>query len=196
MAPAVAGIAAFPLLPVAPLPADRFPDRPGRDAASGSKPRNHGCNRGAAARAPVCSNLRSDGHDVDEHARRNLDRSAIRSRPQLRCRGANRQLPSHLSSPPTYRKVNPADSLILVIVAYSDTLPITTVDDFGPMPLSRFRRSRGDASRDRGRAEAGGAPSVRPCKTAHASRSRTHAPRLRVQPRTVPRPENAARAGR
>ncbi|MGZ5121055.1 MAG: efflux RND transporter permease subunit, partial [Burkholderiales bacterium] len=43
---------------------------------------------------------------------------------------ANRQLPTNLPSPPIYRKVNPADSPILVIAAYSDTLPITTVDDF------------------------------------------------------------------
>ena len=43
---------------------------------------------------------------------------------------AARQLPTTLTSPPTYRKVNPADSPILILAAHSDTLPLTTVDDF------------------------------------------------------------------
>ncbi len=42
---------------------------------------------------------------------------------------AGRQLPQTLSTPPTYRKVNPADSPILVLAARSDSLPITQVDD-------------------------------------------------------------------
>ncbi|MGD0025635.1 MAG: efflux RND transporter permease subunit, partial [Xanthobacteraceae bacterium] len=40
------------------------------------------------------------------------------------------QLPKNLSSPPTYRKVNPADSPILIFSATSHTLPLPTVDDF------------------------------------------------------------------
>ena len=32
--------------------------------------------------------------------------------------------------PPTYRKVNPADSPILILAATSDTIPLTEVDDF------------------------------------------------------------------
>src|SRR5439155_1457080 len=38
-------------------------------------------------------------------------------------------LPKNLPSPPTYRKVNPADSPILLLSATSDTLPLTTVSD-------------------------------------------------------------------
>ena len=40
------------------------------------------------------------------------------------------QLPKNLSAPPTYRKVNPADSPILIVAATSDTIPLPTVDDF------------------------------------------------------------------
>ncbi len=43
---------------------------------------------------------------------------------------AGRQLPQNLTSPPTYRKVNPANSPILILAAHSDTLPLTAVDDF------------------------------------------------------------------
>src|SRR5262249_28154777 len=42
---------------------------------------------------------------------------------------ASGQLPKNLPSPPTYRKVNPADSPILLLSATSDTLPLTTVSD-------------------------------------------------------------------
>src|ERR1700716_3743081 len=42
---------------------------------------------------------------------------------------ASGQLPKNLPSPPTYRKVNPADSPILLLSANSDTMPLTTVSD-------------------------------------------------------------------
>jgi HAE1 family hydrophobic/amphiphilic exporter-1 len=42
---------------------------------------------------------------------------------------AGGQLPKNLPSPPTYRKVNPADSPILLLSATSDSLPLTTVSD-------------------------------------------------------------------
>ena len=42
---------------------------------------------------------------------------------------AGGQLPKNLPTPPTYRKVNPADSPILLLSATSDTLPLTTVSD-------------------------------------------------------------------
>ena len=38
-------------------------------------------------------------------------------------------MPKNLPSPPTYRKVNPADSPILLLSATSDTMPLTTVSD-------------------------------------------------------------------
>ena len=38
-------------------------------------------------------------------------------------------MPKTLPNPPTYRKVNPADSPILILGATSDTLPLTEVDD-------------------------------------------------------------------
>src|SRR5262249_16318102 len=40
------------------------------------------------------------------------------------------QLLKTLSTPPTYRKVNPADSPMLIVAANSETLPLTKVDDF------------------------------------------------------------------
>src|SRR5499427_1416036 len=39
------------------------------------------------------------------------------------------QLPRNLPSPPTYRKVNPADKAILILSATSDTMSLTELDD-------------------------------------------------------------------
>jgi hydrophobe/amphiphile efflux-1 (HAE1) family protein len=43
---------------------------------------------------------------------------------------ASSQLPPNMTYPPTIRKVNPADTPILVLALTSDTLPITTVDAY------------------------------------------------------------------
>ena len=58
---------------------------------------------------------------------RNIDGAA--NDVQAAINAAGGQLPKNLPSPPTYRKVNPADSPILLLSATSDTLPLTTVDD-------------------------------------------------------------------
>src|SRR5204863_5773288 len=58
---------------------------------------------------------------------RNIDAAA--NDVQAAINAAAGQLPKNLPSPPTYRKVNPADSPILLLSATSDTLPLTTVSD-------------------------------------------------------------------
>src|SRR6201991_624611 len=58
---------------------------------------------------------------------RNIDGAA--NDVQAAINSAAGQLPTNLPTPPTYRKVNPADSPILLLSATSDTLPLTAVDD-------------------------------------------------------------------
>jgi HAE1 family hydrophobic/amphiphilic exporter-1 len=48
---------------------------------------------------------------------------------QAAINAASGQLPKTLPTPPTYRKVNPADSPIMLLGVTSDTLPLTDVDD-------------------------------------------------------------------
>lgn len=43
---------------------------------------------------------------------------------------AERQLPSDLPSPPSYRKVNPADQPVLYLALVSPTLPLSVVDEY------------------------------------------------------------------
>ena len=59
---------------------------------------------------------------------RNIDAAAGDIQAAINAAGG--QLPKDLPSPPTYRKVNPADSPILIFAVHSDSLPITTVDDY------------------------------------------------------------------
>ncbi|MDU5781110.1 MAG: efflux RND transporter permease subunit [Pantoea sp.] len=48
---------------------------------------------------------------------------------QAAINAANNLLPSDLPNPPTYKKVNPADSAVITLAASSDTLPLTQVQD-------------------------------------------------------------------
>ena len=50
---------------------------------------------------------------------------------------AAKQLPPNLPTPPTYQKVNPADSPILFLAMYSPTLPLSTVDDYAENLLAQ-----------------------------------------------------------
>jgi multidrug efflux pump len=48
---------------------------------------------------------------------------------QAAINAANSLLPSDLPNPPTYKKVNPADTAVLTLAATSDSLPLTRVQD-------------------------------------------------------------------
>jgi HAE1 family hydrophobic/amphiphilic exporter-1 len=50
---------------------------------------------------------------------------------------ASRQLPPQLPTPPTFNKVNPADSPVLFLALFSDTQPLSTVDDYAETLLAQ-----------------------------------------------------------
>jgi HAE1 family hydrophobic/amphiphilic exporter-1 len=50
---------------------------------------------------------------------------------------AAKQLPPNLPTPPTYQKVNPADSPVLFLAMSSPTLPLSTVDDYAENLLAQ-----------------------------------------------------------
>ncbi|HBD36627.1 MAG TPA: acriflavine resistance protein B, partial [Cupriavidus sp.] len=56
---------------------------------------------------------------------------------QAAINAAGGQLPSNLPTPPTFRKINPADAPILVLAVQSDALPLTTVNDFADNILAQ-----------------------------------------------------------
>src|SRR5438874_7240040 len=50
---------------------------------------------------------------------------------------ASKQLPPNMPTPPTYNKVNPADQPVLFMALTSDTLPLSTVDEYGEVLLAQ-----------------------------------------------------------
>jgi hydrophobe/amphiphile efflux-1 (HAE1) family protein len=136
---ALIGIVAFPLLPVAPLPQVDFPTIQVQAQLAGASPdtmastvaapleRQFGQISGVTQLTST-SVLGSTAITLQFDLNRNVDAAA--QDVQAAITAAGRQLPTALTSPPTYRKVNPADAPILILSAHSDTLPLTTVDDF------------------------------------------------------------------
>ncbi len=136
---AMIGIAAYPLLPVAPLPQVDFPTIQVSAQLAGASAdtiastvaapleRRFGEIAGVTQLTSV-SVLGSTNITLQFALNRDIDAAA--QDVQAAITAAGRQLPTTLTSPPTYRKVNPADAPILILGAQSDTLPLTTVDDF------------------------------------------------------------------
>jgi len=133
------GISVFPLLPVAPLPQVDFPtisvsaQLPGASpetmAATVATPleRQFGQIAGITQMTST-STLGSTSITLQFDLGRNVDSAA--QDVQGAITAATRQLPQNLTQPPTYRKVNPAESPVLILAAHSETLPLTRVDDF------------------------------------------------------------------
>ncbi len=66
---------------------------------------------------------------------RNIDAAAQDVQSALAA--ASRQLPTNMPSPPTMRKVNPAESAILQITVTSPTLPLSVVDEYAETIIVR-----------------------------------------------------------
>src|SRR3569833_2266272 len=132
------GLVAYPLLPVAPLPQVDFPtiqvsaSLPGASpetlASSGAQPlERQFAQIPGTAQMTSTSYLGTAAVTIQFDLNRNIDGAA--NDVQAAINAAGGQLPKNLPSPPTYRKVNPADSPILLLSATSETLPLTTVSD-------------------------------------------------------------------
>ena len=132
------GLVAYPLLPVAPLPQVDFPTiqvsaslpggSPETMAASVAQPLERQLAQiPGIAQMTSTSSLGSTAVTIQFELNRSIDGAA--NDIQAAINAASGQLPKNLPSPPTYRKVNPADSPVLILSATSDTLPLTTVSN-------------------------------------------------------------------
>ncbi len=133
------GIVAWPLLPVAPLPQVDFPTLVVTVNLPGASPETMATSVATPleyqfAEIPGLSQMTSTNilgnatitlqFDLD----RNIDAAAQDVQSAIDAAGG--QLPKNLPTPPSYRKVNPADSPILILAVHSDVLPLTQVDDY------------------------------------------------------------------
>jgi hydrophobic/amphiphilic exporter-1 (mainly G- bacteria), HAE1 family len=132
------GLVAYWRLPVAPLPQVDFPTIQVSASLPGASPET----MASAVAQPLetqfgqipgvsqmtsTSALGSTAITIQFDLDREIDAAA--NDVQAAINAASGQLPKNLPSPPTYRKVNPTDSPILLLGATSDALPLTEVDD-------------------------------------------------------------------
>jgi hydrophobe/amphiphile efflux-1 (HAE1) family protein len=136
---AFVGIAAFPFLPVAPLPQVDFPTIQVTTALAGASAET----MASAVATPLerqfgqiasvtqmtsASTLGATTIVLQFDLSRNIDAAA--QDVQAAITAAGRSLPQNLTTPPVYRKQNPADIAILIFGIHSETLPISTLDEF------------------------------------------------------------------
>jgi HAE1 family hydrophobic/amphiphilic exporter-1 len=140
------GLIAYTKLPVAPLPKVDFPtiqvsaQLPGASAETMASTVAQPLERQFAQIPGVTQTTSSSGlgsttvvvqFDLD----RNIDAAA--NDIQAAINAASGQLPRDLPSPPIYRKVNPADSPILLLSVTSDAMSLTDVDDNADVKLAQ-----------------------------------------------------------
>jgi len=140
------GLVAFPNLPVAPLPQIDFPTiqvtatLPGASpeimASSVAQPlERQFAQIPGVAQTTSTSGLGLTTVVVQFDLDRNIDAAA--NDIQSAINAASGQLPRNLPSPPTYRKVNPADSPIMILSVTSDAMSLTDVDDNADTKLAQ-----------------------------------------------------------
>ncbi|HLZ05446.1 MAG TPA: multidrug efflux RND transporter permease subunit [Bradyrhizobium sp.] len=132
------GLVSYPLLPVAPLPQVDFPTIQVNASLPGASPETMASSVAqplerqlaqipGIAQMTSTSSLGSTAVTIQFDLNRSIDGAA--NDIQAAINAASGQLPKNLPSPPTYRKVNPADAPIMLLSATSDTVPLIRLSD-------------------------------------------------------------------
>ena len=132
------GLVAYPNLPVAPLPQVDFPTLQVSALLPGASPETMASSVAqpletefaqipGVAQMTSVSTLGTTAITLQFTLDRNIDGAAGDVLEAINAAGG--QLPKNLPSPPTFKKVNPADAPVLLLSASSMALPLTEVDD-------------------------------------------------------------------
>jgi hydrophobe/amphiphile efflux-1 (HAE1) family protein len=143
---AFVGIVSFPFLPVAPLPQVDFPTIQITTTWTGASAETMATSVAAPlelqfgqiagiAQMTSQSSLGAATIVIQFDLDRNIDSAA--QDVQAAITVATKQLPQSLTTPPAYKKVNPADTPVLLLSVHSDTTPITDVDDYANIFLAQ-----------------------------------------------------------
>jgi HAE1 family hydrophobic/amphiphilic exporter-1 len=142
----VLGIFAYRLLAVAALPAVDFPTI----AITATLPGASAETMAASVAAPIerqlstiagitsltsSSSLGTTTITIQFELNRNIDGAALDVQTALTV--AQRRLPIEMTTPPSFRKVNPGDFAILYISLISPTLPLNVVNEYGEITLAQ-----------------------------------------------------------
>jgi hydrophobe/amphiphile efflux-1 (HAE1) family protein len=133
------GLAAYRLLPVSPLPDVNYPtiqvtaQLPGADpqtmASSVATPLEEQFGQiPGLVQMTSSSTLGYTSVTLQFELSRNVDGAAADTLAAINAAGG--QLPPNMTYPPTIRKVNPAETPIMVLAVTSDAVPLTTVDAY------------------------------------------------------------------
>jgi hydrophobe/amphiphile efflux-1 (HAE1) family protein len=140
------GAVTFPLLPLAPLPQIEFPTLQVSSSLPGASPET----MASSVATPLENNLAlipgitqmssSSGLGTTSITIQfdlgvNIDAAAQQVQSAINASAG--QLPSELPSPPTYRKVNPADSPIMLLSVQSEVLPLTELSDYSSTVIAQ-----------------------------------------------------------
>ena len=140
------GIAAYPLLPVAPLPRVEFPtiqvtaQYPGASpetmASTVAQPLERQFSQISGVSQMTSVSVSGNTQVVVQFdLDRNIDAASLDV--QAAINNAGGSLPKNLPNPPLFRKVNPADSPVLILSVQSDLVPLIDVDDYADNILSQ-----------------------------------------------------------
>jgi HAE1 family hydrophobic/amphiphilic exporter-1 len=143
---AFVGIVAFPFLPVAPLPQVDFPTIQITTTWSGASAETMATSVasplelqfGQIAGITQMTSQSSQGAStivIQFDLNRNIDSAA--QDVQAAITVAAKTLPQSLTTPPSYKKVNPSDAPILLLSVHSDTMPLINVDDYANIFLAQ-----------------------------------------------------------
>jgi hydrophobic/amphiphilic exporter-1 (mainly G- bacteria), HAE1 family len=142
---ALAGVSAYRNLPVAALPQADFPTINVSAQLAGASPDT----MASSVATPLIkqfetiagidtisatSSLGNTQITIQFDLSRNIDAAAADV--QAAIARAQRQLPDNLTTPPSYRKANPADSAIIVLALTSDVADLTKMDDIAENVIS------------------------------------------------------------
>ncbi|MGO9173177.1 MAG: efflux RND transporter permease subunit [Rhodomicrobium sp.] len=142
----LAGIAAYFYLPVAPLPQVDFPTIQVSAQLAGASAETMASavanpleqQFGQIAGVIQLTSVNTLGNtqvNIQFELNRNIDAAA--QDVQAAITAAGRRLPTNLTTPPYYRKYNPADPPILILAVTSDTAPLTEADDYAENILTQ-----------------------------------------------------------
>jgi len=142
----LAGLVAFPLLTVAPLPQVEFPTIQISAGLPGASPET----MAATVATPLENQLAKIAGITQMTSSSGLGSSSITIQFDLNVKidaaaqdvqaaisAAAGQLPTNLPSPPNFRKVNPADAPILILGLSSDVLPLTEVSNYASTVIAQ-----------------------------------------------------------
>ncbi|HEY7301631.1 MAG TPA: efflux RND transporter permease subunit [Xanthobacteraceae bacterium] len=141
----VFGLFAYRLLPVAALPAVDFPTISVQATLPGASAENMAVSVAAPIERQMAtisgissiSSISTLGHtqiNILFNLDRNIDGAALDVQTGLTV--AQRKLPLEMTVPPSFKKVNPAESPIVFLTANSKTLPMSTIDDYAEAILA------------------------------------------------------------